>query len=141
MDIDKIKDMMIRHEGLRLTPYRCTVNKLTLGVGRNIEDVGITKEEALFLLNNDINLCVTDLWDIFNEIDEFSEIPENIQMVLVNMRFQLGPSRFRKFKKMIAAVKESNWPEMIIQMKDSRWYKQTTNRANDLISMVRKVKV
>ena len=52
--LDKIVDMLRRHEGLRLNPYHCSENKLTLGIGRNLEDRGITEEEALFLLNNDI---------------------------------------------------------------------------------------
>lgn len=46
--------MLIRHDGLRLKPYRDTRNKLTIGVGRNLDDVGITREEALMLPNNEI---------------------------------------------------------------------------------------
>ena len=52
--LEKLKEQLIRHEGLRLKPYRCTANKLTIGVGRNLDDVGISEDEALILLENDI---------------------------------------------------------------------------------------
>ena len=136
MNIERITDQLITHEGYRKHPYLCTAGKTTIGVGRNISDVGITKEEAMYLLSNDIRLCTADLLKLFLEFDK---LPENIKMVLIDMRFQLGPNRLRKFRKAIAAVRVGDWLEMIVQMKDSRWYKQTTNRANNLIGMVLEV--
>ena len=50
-------DLLIRHEGIKLKPYHCTSGKLTIGIGRNLEDRGITKEEAIYLLNNDNDLA------------------------------------------------------------------------------------
>ena len=133
---ETIKDMLLRHEGLRLTPYRCTADKLTIGCGRNLDDKGISKKEAMFMLFNDIEDCTRDLANnIFQ--GQFYTFPGPVQKALVNMRFQLGYGGFRGFKKMIAAVKDDDWREMIIQMQDSNWHKQTTNRANDLIQMVR----
>ena len=133
MNIQKIQDMLIAHEGLKLKLYRCTENKLTVGIGRNLESRGITKNEALYLLGNDIRLCAADLPSVFSG---FTSLPENVKMVLMDMRFQLGPNRFRKFKNMIRAVKNHDWPEMIKQMKDSRWYRQVPNRAHNLIKLV-----
>lgn len=52
--ITVLKDMLIRHEGLKLKPYRDTVGKLTIGAGRNLNDLGISEREAMFLLDNDI---------------------------------------------------------------------------------------
>ena len=57
MDLDALKKQLIMHEGLKLTPYRCTADKLTIGVGRNLDDVGITQDEAEYLLDNDILHC------------------------------------------------------------------------------------
>ena len=122
-------------EGFRQFPYKCTANKLTIGYGRNIEEVGITEEEAKFLLFNDVNAVLEDLRTIF---DCFDSYPENIQYVLMNMRFQLGSGTFRRFRNMIAAVKEQNWQRMIDEMMDSRWYRQTTKRAARLIAIIRK---
>jgi len=136
MQFNKIKNQLIEHEGLKLKPYRCPAGKLTIGIGRNLDDKGITESEAKDLLYNDLRECLYDLRGMFLEFDN---LPENIQLVLVDMRFQLGPKRFRTFKKMIRAVDEKDWHEMIRQMKDSAWYGQVPNRANDLISMVEAV--
>ena len=133
-----IEQLLLKHEGLKLTPYRCTAGKLTIGVGRNIEEKGITEEEALFLLRNDIKKCK---WDLANSIfkSQFYNFPELIQNVLINMRFQLGYTGFRNFRKMIKAFQNLDYEEAITQMKDSAWYKQVPNRADDLIEMVREV--
>lgn len=129
-----LHDLLLSHEGMRLKPYKCTAGKLTIGIGRNLDDRGITEVEAKFLLENDLAECEEDLKVIF--LDQFYYLPEQTQMVLMDMRFQLGPGRFRKFKKMIQAVKQSDPQEMIKQMKDSRWYRQVPNRAEDLIRMI-----
>ena len=60
-------------------------------------------------------------------------LPEEIQHVLANMSFQLGKPRLSKFKNMIAAVEADDYQEMANQMEDSRWFKQTKNRAQRLI--------
>ena len=52
--LERIKEQLVRHEGLRLKPYRCTAGKLTIGIGRNLDDCGISKTEAYVLLENDI---------------------------------------------------------------------------------------
>ena len=56
MNRQELARQLIVHEGLKLYPYRCSANKLTIGVGRNIEERGIAEDEALYLLNNDIDL-------------------------------------------------------------------------------------
>ncbi len=135
---ETIEDMLIRHEGMRFTPYLCTADKISLGVGRNLIDKGITKEEAMFLLHNDIEECKRDLANSIFQ-GQFYNFPESIQNVLINMRFQLGYTGFRNFRKMIKAFQSKNYEEAVVQMKDSNWYNQVTNRANDLIKMIREV--
>jgi lysozyme len=122
------------HEGLRLKPYRCPAGKLTIGIGRNLEDKGITEQEARMLLENDIQECLEDITPLF---DDFDALPEPVRQVLVDMRFNLGPGGFRQFKKMIAAVNERNFTEAAAQMKDSRWYRQVGNRAETLTAMMK----
>lgn len=97
MNYTKIKDQLIKHEGLRLKPYKCTAGKMTIGVGRNLDDVGISEQEALDMLFNDVGKCLSDLREIFRQFDQ---LPENIQLVLVDMRFQLGSSVCRKSSEM-----------------------------------------
>lgn len=135
MNLQAMHDQIIDHEGMRLKPYRCTAGKLTIGVGRNLDDRGITEDEARFMMGRDLADCAADLELIFP--NQFQTLPENIQMTLMDMRFQLGGGGFRKFKKMIQAVKINNPGEMIKQMRDSLWYRQTTGRAEDLIRMVK----
>ena len=132
---ETIENMLIRHEGLRFTPYKCTAGKLTIGVGRNIEEKGISKEEAMFLLHNDISECERDLANSIFQ-GQFYVFPESIQNVLLNMRFQLGYTGFRNFKKMIIAFQSQDYKKAAIEMKDSNWYKQVPNRAKELIKMV-----
>ena len=102
-----------------MKPYHCPAGKLTIGIGRNLEDKGITEKEALMLLENDIHECIEDLETIFQAFDL---LPEAVQLVLVDMRFNLGPGRFRHFRKMIAAVEDQNFSRAAAEMKDSRWY-------------------
>ena len=133
MNYDKLKNLLIKHEGEKFKPYLCTAGKVTIGIGHNLEDKGISKAVSDLLYKEDITEVINDLNKIFNN---FEHLPENIQLVLADMRFQLGGDGFRKFKKMIKAVNNSNWKEMIVQMKNSLWYKQTRNRAIDLINLV-----
>lgn len=134
MNMQEIQELIIRHEGLRLKPYRCSAGKLTIGIGRNLDDRGISEDEARFMMANDLADCAADLESIFP--GQFQNLPMKIQMVLMDMRFQLGPGGFRGFKKMIQAVRDDDPAEMIRQMKDSRWYRQVPGRAEDLIRMV-----
>ena len=68
--MDRIKEQLVRHEGLRLKPYRCTVGKLTIGIGRNLDDCWISQSEAYVMLINDIMNCEMQLQakipDIYN---------------------------------------------------------------------------
>lgn len=118
---DELRRQLIRHEGLELKPYRCTAGKLTIGVGRNIEDVGISRDEALMLLENDIRECHADLYRIF---PAFHGIAPGRQYALVDLRFNLGPSRFRTFRRMIAAVQAKDWDAAADELIDSRWWHQ-----------------
>jgi lysozyme len=132
---DDLVDILIRHEGLLLKPYRCTAGKLTIGVGRNLDDVGISEQEALAMLRSDIAKAKIAL--IKDPQWPLAELDTVRQMVLVNMCFQLGKRRLDGFKKFRAAVVDHDWQEAAVQMKDSRWYRQTTKRADELIEMMK----
>ena len=131
-----IIDQLIAHEGLRLKPYKCPTGRLTIGVGRNIEDYGITEEEALYLLRNDIANCVLELQDALN--GKFWLLPEIVQRVLVDMIFNLGAVRFNSFKKMIAAIKADDFGRAALEMQDSKWFTQVGKRGETLVNMMMK---
>ena len=133
-DHKKIADQLMRHEGLRLKAYHCPAGKLTIGVGRNLEDKGITEKEAILLLENDIKECIKDLKTVFQD---FEGLAEPVQFALIDMRFNLGPGRFRGFKKMIDAVENGDFEKAAAEMKDSRWYTQVGERAQTLVNMMK----
>jgi lysozyme len=130
MDRNRLYRRLEHDEGFREKPYRCTANKWTIGIGWNFQDVPMRYSEARFRLKNDVDECVADLQKL---LKNFNDLPEVIQEVLVNMRFQLGPSNFRGFKRMLGAVRAWDFEGMRREMKDSAWYRQTTNRAERLI--------
>ena len=130
-----IQQMLIIDEGIRLKPYKDTVGKLTIGVGRNLDDVGISEDEALYLLNNDIKKAKEDVKKVFGEM--FHELDPVRQAVLIDMMFNLGLPRFLGFKKFIQAVKERDFSKASQEMLDSRWARQVKSRAERLSYMMR----
>lgn len=121
------------HEGLRLLPYECTAGKLTIAYGRNLEDKGLTLEEAEYLLDNDVGECITDC----ASFGYWNDLSDRRQAALVDMRYCLGPGGFRQFKKMHAALYSLNFEEAAVQLLDSRFAVQTGRRADNLARMLR----
>ncbi|MDX9787917.1 MAG: glycoside hydrolase family protein [Desulfobacterales bacterium] len=122
-----------QNEGFRGRPYRCSAGKLTIGYGRNIEEVGIKHSEALLMLMNDIEEVSSDLKTIFRQWDT---MPPGRQLAMIDMRYQLGATGFRGFKKMLSAISAGNWQDAAAQIKDSRYYRQVPARARRVIRMV-----
>lgn len=129
MNTDRLKLILTRHEGLRLKPYKCTSGKLTIGIGRNLENVGISESEAIFLLENDIRRAYGGVKTI---IPNFIILNDVRQEVLVNMCFNLGVNRLSKFKKMIKAIKVMDFEKASVEMLDSLWAKQVGRRSKEL---------
>jgi lysozyme len=129
--------MLIRHEGLRLKPYRDARNKLTIGVGRNLDDAGINREEALMLLNNDIATVRREIERAFPWVSRLNRVRKN---VILDMVFNLGLPGFRRFKKTIAAIKAEDWENAAREMLDSQWAKQVGERAKELAAMMKRGK-
>ena len=136
--MDRIKEQLVRHEGLRLKPYRCTVGKLTIGIGRNLDDCGITQSEAYVMLINDIMKCEKQLQvkipDIYNGLDEVRK------SVLLNMCFNLGISGLLGFKNTLAFIQAGDWERAANNMLESKWAKQVGRRAIELSELMRKGK-
>ncbi len=133
VNLERLKSDLLRHEGLWLLPYKDSVGKTTIGVGRNLEDVGINEEEASFLLQNDIVRASDQL---LSYLPWVIEMPEAVQEVLINMCFNLGVSRLLHFKKALAAMKARDWGLAKVEMLDSRWATQVGKRAIELADRV-----
>jgi len=134
--IAKAKRLIKKHEGLRLLPYICPPGKLTIGYGRNLEDVGITTMEAELLLQHDIVRIEKEAKEIFKKV--WDELDDTRKAVIVDMLYNLGSSRFIKFKKFIAAVKKKDFDTAAKEMLDSLWAKQVKSRATELAELMKK---
>jgi lysozyme len=132
--MENLKDQLIRHEGLRLTVYDCPAGYKTIGVGRNLEGKGITEEEAMYLLDNDIKDFQESL---SRELPWFDSLDECRKNILTNMAFNLGVSGLLKFKNTLTAIENSNWEEAASQMLDSRWAEQVGGRATELSELMK----
>lgn len=117
---------LIQDEGVRLKPYRCTAGKLTIGVGRNLDDVGITDTEAFALLDNDIDRVVAQCC---THIPWFSKAPEEVQQVLANMAFNLGIVGLLQFKATLGWLQVAQYKKAADAMLDSKWATQVGARA------------
>ena len=122
------------HEGERLKPYRCTAGKLTIGVGRNLEDRGITAEESAYLLNNDIDREWKNLTAVLPWVTGLNDVR---QRVLLDMSFNLGIAGLLKFKNTLATIKAGQYSKAGDMMLDSLWAKQVGGRATRLAQMMR----
>jgi lysozyme len=132
-DESTLTQELMRDEGVKLKPYRCTAGKLTIGVGRNIEDNGISNEEAAFMLKADIKNCERDL-DIL--LPGWKNFSDTRQRVLLNMVFNMGRARLSGFKKFLACLKMNDFTGAADQMMDSSWATQVGQRAVRLRDMM-----
>lgn len=156
-----IEEQLILHEGLYLKPYICPAGYWTIGVGRNLEGVGlhrremiemlgddnhtrtevisllkdrgITKDEALVMLGNDIRIAERDL----ATFPWYANLDPIRRKVMIDMRFNLGPTRFRGFRRMIANLKAGSYSGAADEMIDSKWYHEVGNRSKRLVEMMR----
>lgn len=128
---DALRRQLILHEGLERFPYTDTVGKLTIGVGRNLTDRGISDEEARYLLDNDINTCIAQLL----EFPWFPDLDPIRQRVLVDLCF-MGIGTLREFTKMLTAIGQEEWPTAARELLDSRYARQVGRRARTLAIML-----
>ncbi len=134
-DRDHLRAQLIRHEGMRAKPYRDTVGKLTIGVGRNLDDVGIAENEAEYLLAGDIERATRGL--VARYPTWFPDLDPVRQAVLVNMAFNLGLSKLAAFTHMLAAVASKQYGLAADEMITSRWALQVGDRAVELAAQMR----
>lgn len=124
--------MLQRHEGLRLKPYKCTAGKLSIGYGRNLDDMGISEIEAMVMLRHDIEQCYQEL-SMFSWFEDLDQVR---QEALIDMLFNLGLPTFLEFKKTLKFVAEGKYSQAAEEMLRSKWADQVGDRAKELAYMV-----
>ena len=146
MNIDELREELKKDEGVKYEIYLDHLSLPTTGIGHLIQEsdpehglpVGteISEERVNELFDQDIQVTISECKKLF---DNFDELPEEVQKICANMMFNMGRPRLSGFKKFHAAIANNDWQECAVQMEDSRWHKQVTNRANRLISRMRAV--
>lgn len=149
LDIYEISQRLILHEGLRLQPYRCIKGRLTIGVGRNLDSNplsseeksvlgdwkhGITTQEAMYLLRNDI-LKINTL--LKKHIKFFSKLDDERQYALIDMAFNMGIGGLLQFKKMLKAIEQKKFNQAADECLNSQYAKITKKRAIRIAEVIR----
>lgn len=135
MNLTRLYAQLNTDEDRRKKPYKDSVGKTTIAVGRNLDDRGLRDDEIDLMLANDVTEAIGDCRRLFRNFDS---LREERQEVLVNMMFNLGYVKLSGFKKLIAAVMAGDWREASEQMLDSKWADQVGDRADRLATAMRK---
>ena len=146
MDIEKLKEELTKDEGCKYALYNDHLGYKTFGIGHLVtkHDEEYEMEIGTPVSEQRVNDCFLD--DIEKVIDDctilydnFYELPEEVQLIIANMMFNLGRPRLTNFVRMRKAINDGDYKEAAKQMQDSRWYKQVTNRAERLCERMRNV--
>ena len=146
MNLDKLQEELAEDEGCKYEIYLDHIGYKTFGIGHlckatdpeNDMDVGteVSKERVDECFEADIAMTIEDCNILYSN---FKDIPEEAQLVLANMMFNLGRPRLSRFLNLKAAVDVEDWMEASVQMMDSKWAKQVPNRAERLCSRMEKL--
>lgn len=133
MTPQNITDQLVRDEGCRLMPYTDTTSHTTIGVGRNLTDVGISYAEAMNLLANDVGRADRQLkaacpWVTALDVPRYG--------VLLNMTFNLGVAGLLSFRQFLSAMQAGQWELAAHEMLESKWAQQVGDRAHRLALQV-----
>ena len=137
-DLNNLKEMIAKHEGYEPRVYKCTNGYDTIGYGFAIKDLYMNKEVADLILDQKIQEMLKRILSDKDWGEWFSEKPQHIQEVLINMIFQIGFSGVKKFRKTIQYMKDDNFLLASEEMLDSKWAKSDSpNRAKELSEIVK----
>ena len=131
---NKLIRQLKRHEGMKLKPYRCTAKKLTIGIGRNLEDVGISEDEAETLLRHDIIEVTKQLLNAFPWMGALNDARIS---ALINFTFNVGIGTVKKFKITLGHLKNHAFEEAADEMLTSRWSEQVGERSKEVTEQLR----
>ena len=133
--MERLRQLLEHDESCVYHVYKCSEGIETLGIGHRIvpqdKEFGwpigapVTEERVAELFKQDVTIALNDAKWL---IRDFDDLPEDAQVTIASLCFQLGRSRYSKFVKHLAAIEARNWKAAADQLRDSKLYKQTTNR-------------
>jgi len=142
MNLERLLESVKKHEGYRNKVYLDTLGKRTVGVGHLcVEDFwmdGVEYEEEFLMdiLKKDLQEAIRGAKELMEEHD-CADIDERAEEIIIEMVFQLGRTGVKKFRNMWKALAEHNYIGASFEMLDSKWAKQTPNRAKDMADQMK----
>ena len=146
MNVNKLREQLIIDEGQVNEIYHDHLGYATFGIGHLVIEgdpelgapVGtpVSEERVIECFERDVETVISDCKKLHDGWDGY---PDEAQHVIANMMFNMGYTRLSKFKKHNAALQSGDWKEAAVEGRDSRWYKQVTNRAERLMSRLEKI--
>ena len=146
MDLDQLREELTEDEGCKYEIYLDHLGYPTFGIGHLVrdddpdqgEEVGtsISEDRVIAAFESDIETVLSDCNKLYSD---FEDLPEEAQLIIANMMFNLGYPRLSAFKGMKRGVDSRDWNTAADEMVDSRWYKQVTNRAERLVGRMRSI--
>ena len=146
MNIYKLQKELERDEGVKYEVYLDHLGHPTFGIGHLITDddpecgaaVGtkVSDDRVKEAFSSDIETVLSDCERLY---EDFRDLPEEAQLIIANMMFNMGYTRLSKFRGMKRGVDARDWTAAADEMVDSRWYKQVTNRADRLVMRMRNI--
>ena len=146
MDTYRLREELANDEGCKYEVYLDHLGYPTFGIGHLITDddpecgasVGteVSSDRVQEAFDSDIESVVSDCERLYVQ---FEHLPEEVQLIIANMMFNMGYTRLSKFKGMKRGVDARNWEEAADEMVDSRWYKQVSKRADRLVVRMRSI--
>ena len=146
MNIEQLKEDLKRDEGCVNAIYLDHLNLPTIGIGHlvtewdeeHVKPVGtpVSEERVNELFDKDIQVTLDECKILY---DNFDDLPEEAQLIIANMMFNLGRPRLSKFVRMRESVNKGDWKSAASEMRNSKWYDQVTKRAERLINRMENI--
>ena len=144
MNIEQLRKELEVDEGVKYEIYNDHLGYPTFGIGHLVRDTDpeagaelgtpVTEDRVIEAFNEDVETVLSDCAILY---DDFDDLPEEAQLIIANMMFNLGRPRLSKFKGMKAGVDARDWKKAADEMIDSAWYRQVPNRAGRLVTRMK----
>ena len=146
MNLDQLRMQLEYDEGCKYEIYLDHLGLPTFGIGHLVTEddpehgqmtgTPVSEERVIEVFEKDVQVTIDECKKLY---DNWFDLPEEVQLILANMMFNMGRPRLSGFKKFNAAIANKEWEEASEEMIDSLWYRQVTNRAERLVQRMRNV--
>jgi len=146
MNLEQLRMQLEYDEGCEYEVYLDHLGLPTFGIGHlvteNDEEYGcevgtaVAEDRVREVFEDDIQITIDECMRLY---DNWTDLPDEVQLIIANMMFNMGRPRLSGFKKFNAAIANKEWEEASEEMIDSKWYRQVTNRAERLVKRMRNV--